>query len=63
MEADDVIVGPARLLCEQQCEVPPGVRLAPVPTPRHNWGDVLVCPNEGCGRAWLKLEVDRAGDA
>ena len=55
MEASDVIVGPARLPCEQQCEVPPGKRLVGVPTPRHNWRDVLVCPNEGCGRAWLVL--------
>jgi hypothetical protein len=55
MEASDVIVGPARLPCEQQCEVPPGKRLVGVPMPRHNWGDVLVCPNEGCGRAWLVL--------
>jgi hypothetical protein len=53
MEASDVIVGPARLPCIQQCEVPPGKRLAEVPVPRHNWTDVLVCPNEGCGRAWL----------
>jgi len=53
MAASDVIAGPALLPCEQQCTVPAGTRLVEVPVPRHNWGDVLVCPNEGCGRAWL----------
>jgi len=49
----DEIVGPARLPCSRQCEIPEGLTLAPVPTPRHAWGDVLVCPYEDCRRAWL----------
>jgi hypothetical protein len=34
------------------------VTLVFVPPPRHNWPDVLVCPNEGCGRAWLVVKRD-----
>lgn len=46
------IVGPAKLPCERQCDLPEGVRATGVPVPRHNWGDVFVCPYD-CGRAWL----------
>jgi hypothetical protein len=56
--ADDEIMGPAKLPCEQRCDVPEGVTLVFVPPPRHNWPDVLVCPNEGCGRAWLVVKRD-----
>lgn len=48
-----IITGPEKLPCDQQCEVPEGVRLAEVPPPRHHWNDVIVCPD--CGRAWLVL--------
>lgn len=51
------IVGPAELPCEAHCQVPEGVKLFPVPVPRHKWGDVVVCPN-GCGRAWLIIYED-----
>lgn len=50
------LVGPTTMPCEQKCEVGAGVVLHPIPTPRHAWSDVLVCPNEGCGRAWLIVE-------
>ncbi|MDI9836234.1 hypothetical protein [Streptomyces sp. KAU_LT] len=44
---------PQRLDCPEQCEIPPGVTLTEVPEPRHAWGDVHRCPNEGCGRCFL----------
>lgn len=53
------LVGPATMPCDLGCPVPAGVTLAPVPLPRHNWPDVLVCPNEGCGRAWLVVAQTR----
>jgi hypothetical protein len=63
MDADDMIVGPASLPCELGCKVPDGAKLVPVPMPRHTWSDVLVCPNKGCGRAWLVIvEDDGAGE-
>lgn len=54
-----VIVGPTSMDCDQACEVPEGVRVAWVPPPRHNWGDVVRCPNDGCGRAFLVLADGR----
>jgi hypothetical protein len=39
--------------CQLKCVVPEGVELTPVPKPRHNWGDVAVCPHPGCDRAFL----------
>lgn len=48
--------------CPLDCEVPEGYTLTEVPVPRHNWGDVKVCPNvpgedlpvgEECGKAFL----------
>jgi hypothetical protein len=41
------------LNCQLECIVPDGVTLEEVPVPRHAWGNVLVCPNEGCGKAFL----------
>ena len=46
-------VGPTTIRCPEQCEVPAGYSLSMVPVPRHNWGDVVVCPQDGCERAWL----------
>lgn len=42
-----------RIDCAEQCEVPTGVTLREVPRPRHAWGDVANCPNEGCGKSFL----------
>ena len=53
------IVGPAKLPCELKCDVPEGVTLVGVPTPRHKWEGLIVCPNEGCGRAWMVLHDKR----
>lgn len=50
-EQIDSIIGPGHLPCDQRCEVPEGVTMSGVPTPRHDWPDIFVCPN-GCGRAW-----------
>jgi hypothetical protein len=41
--------------CDQKCAVPPGMALAPVPKPRHAWGDIIVCPN--CDAAFLIKKV------
>jgi hypothetical protein len=42
--------------CDQKCEIPKGVTLKEVPRPRHDWGDVVACPNEGCERAFLVVK-------
>jgi hypothetical protein len=39
--------GPCRIDCSLKCKVPEGVTLTEVPEPRHNWSDVVRCPNEG----------------
>lgn len=49
------LVGPCQIDCPEKCDVPEGCVLHPVPRPRHKWDDVLVCPNEGCGRAFLSV--------
>lgn len=53
---DTTDAGPSVLDCPQQCEIPDGVTARLVPYPRHAWGDVKVCPNDGCGLAVLILE-------
>lgn len=56
-------VGPCTIDCAERCEVPEGRTLADVPPPRHAWADVLRCPHEGCGRAFLIVpsEQERKG--
>ncbi|MGW3321102.1 hypothetical protein [Streptomyces virginiae] len=39
--------------CPQQCEIPEGADLREVPRPRHNWNDVINCPNDGCEKSFL----------
>lgn len=46
-------VGPCEIECPEKCDVPDGVTIGMVPVPRHNWGDVVVCPNDGCERAFI----------
>lgn len=48
-----------RIDCPQQCGIPEGVSLHEVPAPRHRWADVVICPNDGCERAFL---VTRGAD-
>lgn len=50
-----VYTGPTKVLCPLRCDVPSGVRLTIVPPSRHNWGDVIRCPNEraDCVRTFL----------
>lgn len=56
----DALVGPCNIECRQRCEVPAGAVLVPVPRPRHAWGDVLVCPHEGCDKAfWIWPEPNK----
>jgi hypothetical protein len=42
--------------CEQQCEIPEGVVLVETPPSRHDWSDVVRCPNEGCERTFLVVD-------
>lgn len=52
----DALVGHCKIPCGQfdgGCNVDAGTVLIPIPRPRHNWGDVIVCPNDGCDRAFL----------
>jgi hypothetical protein len=46
--------------CPEQCEIPDGVDLTEVPRPRHAWGDVLNCPNDGCGRSFMVRQTSGA---
>lgn len=46
-------VGPCKMDCPNECDVPEGFTLFEVPVPRHNWGDVVACPHDDCGRALL----------
>lgn len=51
------VIGPAVLPCPLKCDVPEGVTLAEVPPSRHDWSDVIRCPNEGCDRTWFVVEA------
>lgn len=44
--------------CPEQCEIPEGVNLVEVPRPRHAWGDVFNCPNDGCERSFMIRQDD-----
>lgn len=58
----DALIGPCKIPCGQfdgGCDVEAGRVLLPVPRPRHAWSDVLICPNEGCGRAFLLWRPDK----
>lgn len=46
-----------KIPCEQDCTVPEGVALVQVPRPRHAWGDVFNCPNDGCNRSFMLKDV------
>ena len=51
---------PTRIDCAERCRIPEGAELLQVPPPRHAWGDVLHCPNDGCGRAFLITKDPRS---
>ena len=38
--------------CEENCEVPEGVELVEMPPSRHDWSDIIRCPNS-CGRTYM----------
>lgn len=46
-------VGPCKIDCPRECDVPPGAEMSMVPRPRHAWSDVINCPNEDCERSFL----------
>lgn len=52
----------ARIECPERCVIPQGVTLVEVPTPRHAWGDVYNCPNDGCDRSFMARAGDPEGD-
>lgn len=60
-------VGPCEIDCPVKCNVPKGYDLTDVPPPRHDWSDVMACPNGGeqealsgpCGRHFLVKEQNR----
>lgn len=52
------VVPTTTLDCPFSCEVPVGVELHMVPPPRHDWSDVIHCPNEDCGRHFLVVSHD-----
>ena len=56
-------VGPTKVDCPMHCDVPEGVEMTETPPPRHNWGDMLHCPNEGCERHFLVTKDPRKPDA
>ena len=43
-------------LCEKGCIEPKGYSMVEVPASRHDWDDILRCPNIGCERTFLVLE-------
>ena len=51
---------PRRLDCAQACTIPDGVDLVEMPRARHACGDVLNCPNDGCGRSFMVKEQPSA---
>lgn len=44
--------------CALSCQIPDGWKLADVPEPRHAWPDVVGCPNDGCGRWFLAMQIE-----
>lgn len=37
------------------------VDLTEMPPSRHNWGDIVRCPNDGCGREFMFASREYAG--
>lgn len=46
-----------RIDCPQQCVIPEGAEVQEVPRPRHDWQDVVHCPNEGCSKSFLVIKA------
>ena len=47
-----------RLIEGQQCQIERdakrlSITLTDMPPSRHNWGDIIRCPNDGCEREFL----------
>jgi hypothetical protein len=36
-----------------------GLRLTEMPSSRHAWGDIIRCPNDGCGREFMIANLDK----
>lgn len=49
-------IGPCKIVCPLTCDVPDGVTLAEVPSPRHAWGDVVRCPNGDAPKSDVECE-------
>lgn len=62
---DNALIGPCRIPCgrfDGGCDVSAGLILVPIPRPRHAWGDILICPNGDCDRAFLFWKKELADD-
>lgn len=44
---------PGKIDCPMSCDIPEGVTLTEMPESRHAWGDIVRCPNDGCGKTFL----------
>lgn len=60
--ADDVPAAASVINCQELCSIPEGITMSEVPRPRHDWGDALSCPNDGCERAFLVKEAQPEPD-
>ncbi|MEU7323346.1 hypothetical protein ABZ682_22765 [Streptomyces griseoviridis] len=54
---------PRRLDRAEKYEIPEGASLTEVPRPRHDWGDVVHCPNDGCGQPFLATPTEPPSEA
>lgn len=60
------LVGPCKIACPMQCDVPQGATIVEMPPPRHNWGDMFHCPNGNeveCDRWFMVVQNDLAKPA
>lgn len=46
-----IFQGPCQIDCPLQCDVPENVTLTEMPPSRHNWSDIVRCPNVECDHA------------
>ena len=56
-------VGPCKIDCPLECNVPEGMTLGVVPRPRHAWKDILPCPHveDGCELTFIIVRKEDTG--
>ena len=59
MNADGQYPAGTQIDCPLRCQIPDDWNLTQVPRPRHNWDDVIICPNteDCCNAAFLVTPV------